>query len=320
MTDPRAQGLYHLLAVLRRPRVFWLIGAGASARIVPTTARLKESVIGRFVNCGVCGVSPTDGHPVVQRVIQNLSSPGVDHLYWRESPLTHIPIGYVESEVARLLAPKPPRNPVPEYALLALAHSPATFFVMNLDGLAFRHLSSQHLVLEPHGRIPSDVVNSPEWADLVTSALYDGASAYTEWPFLLPQPEPSHITGEQAYDRAIAVFGAGEDLVVLGYSFGKFGDRIDDGETFAFTAELARWYRKRLFVIDPHPGEILQRIQDSARLSCVDYLPVYWDALAAAILQEVHGRLPNPASLHESFYSRVLYRHDMLRDRGNADQ
>lgn len=317
LADPRAEGIYHLLSVMHRPSPFWLVGAGASARVVPIGVDLQEAVLDPFVHCGVFGVTPTDRDPTVRRIVHNPAALNFDHPYGREF-VTHVPQAYVAAKLAQLLSPEPPQRPMPEYALLASAQCPSTFFVMNLDGLAIHYLGSRHHVLEPHGRIPSELVRSEAWSRWIECTLHYGGPDLKDESYVLPQSEPRTITGTKAYERAIPLFALGEDLVVLGYSFGKFQGRIDDSETFEYIVDLARWRRKRLLVIDRQPSEVLCRIQDAARLDHVESLEADWDCVAAALLEESRGVLPRPSATHAEFYSKVLYRHDVLRGRAHS--
>jgi hypothetical protein len=311
-TDTRHTKLRILFEALALPYTFYLLGAGASAGVIPLTRELKQAIITRYRSFGLYPGEPMEHDHVFERVIGDLTE-GTD-------PITAASLSYlfpsaVHAIVLQQLAPQSKTPLVDQYSLLSLAANPSTFFNMNVDGLASRFCPG-HYVLEPHGRIPPKLVRSSWWEAVIDSLLEFGFPAPQLPGVLLPQPEPRTITSRTAYSAGRTLFNTGRYLVVIGYSFGKSPrkDTFDDFETFEFFRELLRNGDKTVLVLSPDPGFVGFLCREAMRKDSVHELPVYWNHLSSAILCAL-GRCGCKcfASLSD-MTSEILYQYDRLSD------
>jgi hypothetical protein len=209
-----------------------LLGAGASAGVVPLTRELKKAIVTRYRSFGLYPAERVGPDPIFERVIGN---PGNDTDAITAALLPYLFPSAVHAMVLQQLATPPTIPSVDQYSLLALSAKPSTFFNMNVDGLARRYCLG-HYVLEPHGRIPPKLVRSSWWNQLIDALLELGFPSPKLTGVLLPQPEPQTMASRAAYSAGRRLFKLGRYLVVIGYSFGKSPsqDTFDDVETFEF--------------------------------------------------------------------------------------
>ncbi|MCX5814555.1 MAG: hypothetical protein NT178_18735 [Proteobacteria bacterium] len=292
---------------------FYLLGAGASAGMVPLTRELKKTVVTRYRSFGMYPVERVEPDPVFERVIGDPTE-GTDQI--TAALLRYLFPSAVHAMVLQQLSPPQNAPLADQYGLFLRAAKPSTFFNMNVDGLARRYCLG-HYVLEPHGRIPPALVRSPRWDEVIDALLEFGFAAPQIPGVLLPQPEPITITSRAAYLAARPLFYAGRYFVIIGYSFGKSSqhDTFDDIETFEFFRELLRSTGKTVLVLSPEPGFVGFLCREAMRRSSVHELAVYWDHLSAAVSCVFRDSgLTDFASLSD-MTSEVLYQYDRLCDK-----
>lgn len=296
------------------PYNFYLLGAGASAGIIPRTQEVRNIIIPRYDEFGSYPVEPSSPDAVKDRIIGD-SKNYADPL--KAAKLRVLPSSAVHAMTTQVLAlPELDISP-PQYSVFSLAYRPSTICSMNVDGLAKRYCPS-HIVLEPHGQVPSEIVQSPFWDQLIDDLLEFGFPTPKIPDLLLPQPEPKDITNRPDYNAAIKLFPKARCLTVIGYTFGQFRSSIDDFETFEFFMELLRRYPKSVLVIDPHPGPVVAVIQNAVRQRTVYSIPVYWDHLSLAIVKVASNhQCWDPLRL-TSLKSEILYRYKLLNDLPHA--
>ena len=80
---------------------------------------------------------------------------------------------------------------------------------------------------------------------------------------------------------------------------------MDDSETFQFFCELLKRYKRNVIVVNPHPEYIASAIQNETKLRTVYTLPVYWDHLSRAIIDNMIVR-QNKFNMIQ----KILFAHD----------
>lgn len=135
---------------MSQPRTFYILGAGASYGLAPTTQEMKAAIKREYEQVGIYpGLArPT---PLHDRVIGRPNFWSAD---FTELLLQNIQPGALEFLVQKsLYIPLVHIAAPPQYAVFGVVGSPATLFSFNLDGLAYGFCSRNHVVIEPHGRI-----------------------------------------------------------------------------------------------------------------------------------------------------------------------
>jgi hypothetical protein len=270
-----------LFEALKMRYSFYVLGAGASAGIIPLTNEIGDKIICDFINRGSYSIDFRAYDKTYKRII------GEDRKYddlLIEEIVGKMPLAFLQTATVTYLTPLALRETPSQYTIFSFARSPSTFFSMNVDGLA-RRFCIGHIVLEPHGRIPISLVRREDW-QLIMDGIVDYNIDFPKFHgVLLPQPEPRNITSRVAYDRAIKLFPLAHYLVIIGYSFGKFKNSIDDYETFEFFRDLLKYHPKPVIIIDPQPEKIVGLVQESINRKDVYSIPAYWNALTRAVFE-----------------------------------
>jgi len=313
--DRRKYWLEVLFDAFEYPLSFYILGAGVSAGIVPMTAQLRENIINRFNSFGSFPAESFQHDDVFLRVIgDSKDSPDI-FTSWK---LKHLYPSAVHAMVIKELTPSGSIEEAHAYEIFKLIKRPSTVFNMNVDGLAGIYCNG-HYLLEPHGRVPIELVRSPFW-DRYIDALLDYGFSIREIPgLILPMPEPYHMTSAPAYSKATGLLKKARFVLFIGYSFGYFNpaQSYDDFETFEFFRELLRHYkshRKNILIISPNPEMIGNAIEESICSSNVHIMPFYWNYLCQAIKESIYEFKLRRFNDLKSLTSKILYRHDQLVD------
>jgi len=287
------------------PKTFYVLGAGASFGLVPTTAQLRTRVKSRYWALGSFPASHGLRTEMFQRVIGSIrDAVDVDHGEDPYSPsnLAEAFLSTIQPEVldtiVRLeLAVPIARVAPPQYDVFN-ASQRGTIFSFNLDGLARAYCSRRHVVLEPHGRIERELLRSPwfleNWEDLASVDL--GVPNLV--PKVLLRPEPHRLIESEVYRAAMQLFEDAPRVVFVGYSFSRFQSGRDDDASLYFFGELLRRHPKPVLIVDPAPDEVADLLSHAARRDLAIPLAAKWDLLSAAIL----------IAVLESGYARIHHR------------
>ena len=270
-----------LMKAFSSPFSFYVLGAGASAGLVPRTCEMKDTVINRYLEYGSYPVTPANPDDVSRRII---GDPRSLEPRYKPVPLSHIYPSLVQAIVLKELVPKWTTH-AHQYQIFSLVSKPSIVFNMNVDGLAERHCYG-HIVLTPHGTVPAHIIVGEPWNMTIDSICEYGFDVPAlPGEAFLPKPETTDITRRSAYQEAPAYFQFAPYLILVGYSFGRYNDSIDDSQTFSLLTDLLKTYPKPVLVIDPNPGRTAAMIQDSIRQREVYTLSMRWDYLTRAILE-----------------------------------
>lgn len=323
-TDRRKDTLSLLFEAFEKPCSFYVLGAGASAGIVPTTPELKQGILERYHSFGLFLAEPCLPDDVFYRVIGDPDKPStsfttsrIDDELIARCLVKRLPPSAVHAMVIKYLTPIPEKiiENAHAYEIFLFIKKPSTIFCMNVDGLTRRYCNG-HNVLELHGSVPANFTLHPVWDEIINDSLEFRIRPPQIPGLILPQPEPSNITSLPKYDEAVYRLRTAEFVVFIGYSFAFFDktQSFDDLETFEFFRyELRKYYRKKVLILDPNPEFIGNAIEEAARVK-VQQLPFYWNHLCQAIKEEIFSHGCRQFQEMKSLINKIIYRHDQLRE------
>lgn len=278
-----------LLLAMSQPGAFYILGAGASAGLVPFTRQLRESVREAFWSIGMYPASCCQRTTLFDRVI---GEPQVTSLWDRqELILQHIAPAVLDLLVQREFSYPLDSVIPPQYRLLQQVAAPGAFFNFNLDGMGRAFLATRHRVFEPHGVIDREWTEASNFPELLEIAL-DMQLPHLR-PKVLPGPEPLTITGTDPYHRARRWLRQAPAVIILGYSFGKVvgspslkrcGTGLDDAESFEYVAEHLLATPCPVLVVSPDPSELTGLLEERLHSLRVVPVPLYWDRFAKAAM------------------------------------
>jgi len=303
-------GLEPLLDSLSKNKSFFLLGAGASADLVPFTKGFESQIKQKYWESGVYDIVDLPRDQIGERIIGplNYATNSV-----QEALTNRIPPAFVSAVVAQQMVPSSIEY-CPNYEILNYGSSPKYIFNMNTDGIAKR-VCKNHFVIEPHGFVPYEFIRTPEYErHLEVLLLYTDMRTYRIPDLLLPQPEPKDITGRKEYLIAERWFPHISCFVVIGYSFGKFKGSYDDIETFEFFRYLLRRIPKPIIVIDPYPESTLGLIQDATHIRDSYEIPAFWDCMSRAILDVIQTYQLRYFAELKPLKKEIIYRYDELSE------
>lgn len=312
--DRRQKGLSLLLDAFGCSYSFYVLGAGASAGIVPMTAQLKKNIVDRFISFGSFPAETFEHDEIFLRVIGD--SDNFEN-FLTSAKLKHLYPSAVHAMVIRELTRPKYIKEAHAYEIFLLIKKPSTIFNLNVDGLAEIYCLG-HYLLEPHGRVPIDLVQSPFWEEYIDALLDFGFDIFEIPSLILPRPEPHHVTSQPVYSKATSLIKSARFVVFIGYSFGYFNksNSFDDSETFEFFRDILRYYknhRKDILIISPSPEITGSAIEEAVRSLNVCTIPVYWNHLCQAIKETVYKYKLRQFRNLKPLIGKILYRHDQLK-------
>ena len=271
--------------MLDRPALF-VVGAGASFGLSPSYGFLRgvaEQLT--FDAGGFC--------PGYQPGIEVVRLYGSHEYYSSASPyVRHIGAGtlrgimYAELQVSQLPGVCNP------YQVFNRAHPGGCILSFNVDGIAERSVQTIP-VFAPHGSLLR-IHGSVEGLRQLTrdslrygvdlSGMKEGFGGLT-----LSVPEPLNITSLQPeYAELEPHFDQCESVIIVGYSFGRVGDDIDDRETLRYLASLLNRRQKPVYVVDIAPEHTTGMIDQWCPGVRVVPVKASWRPLTMAVLRLFH--------------------------------
>lgn len=273
--------LRFVLWAMSQPRIFYVLGAGASFGLVPMTPQLGSFLEREYHDIGIYPVSRASRSPLFERVVSDIPIDGRDS---RKLLLWNIAPGTLDLLVQSGLWCSTDGLAPPQYAVFDVVGQRSTIFSFNLDGLASAYCGAKHYVLEPHGTIDRFWIEGPDYEQwLYATAAYDLLLPRVT-PKLLPGPEPSGITETHAYSMARCLFTQCRVLFLIGYSFGRVKNTFDDAESFEYFVDLLRTYPRPTLIVSPSPDELVDLLQQRLRSGQVYGFPVHWELFSRIVL------------------------------------
>ncbi len=284
----RTAPLQTLLSALEEPDSCFVLGAGASAPIVPLATQLGAHVRKRLLDIGSFPPSPIPRDAISDRIlgpVQTSFDPNDDTFTIQEEIVArHLSPAAVRTATVAFLRPEVPIYAPPQYQVFGLSRYRHSLINFNNDGLADQYCG-QHTVVNLHGTsLSANDRSHLEWDSLI-DALQDFPELQgIEIPgLLLPQREPEEIAMTKEYRIARKLLQAARRVILVGYSFGD----MDDWIAYDVITSAIRSRRFATVVAKPEAYDLAHRISDDSASSTVMALPVYWDKLTMAIIASV---------------------------------
>lgn len=259
----------------------FVLGAGASAPVVPLGRDLAQRVIGaERSGCAVDPV-PHDQRALTLRGLvpeREILSPE-DFLDGElrdricNSDFQLIPL-YTIARAANC------RTAPPSYAVFR-CFRPTRILNYNHDCLAERFCRPRHRVVTMHGSISSRF-GSEEFAKLIADRREFDSPSIDIPGLTFVEPERDDVLTR--LPTSLRLF----DLIVLiGYSFARVGDKFQDAVSFQLLASLLGRDPKAVVVVDPGQSFTAEALEDATKNARVYWLPFGWDHYARTIMRVV---------------------------------
>jgi hypothetical protein len=159
---------------------------------------------------------------------------------------------------------------------------PTTILNYNLDGQAERWCTGRHRVVSMHGIVP-EWWGSTEARKTLHAAQELDIEAHPIPEILLEAEQIGNLPPMPRIDD----FGI---IVIVGYTFGRYGDALDDAVSFDLLCASLAACPRPVVVIDPAPDNTAHLIAERAKNRHVYEAPLYWNIFAGAMLAAArHG-------------------------------
>lgn len=272
-------------------RSFYILGAGASAGIIPFTNEQGEKIVNRHLENGVFSDTEIIIDPIAKRLMGNAYYSD-DQL--RQELIKRIPSGAVKATSYQLMAAKNNILPPEQYNVFNIAKYKSVIFNFNVDGLANK-FCNRHIVLNPHGVLNSEIMHGNEWDEIIETCLTYHLEPPIIHDVLLPQKEPLGITNNNAYNIASKCYPYTEYVVIIGYSFGKNKNNLDDWESYLYFVELFKSNQKPIVVISlDGADELVYMLSEDLLRKNIYAISAYWNYLASAMLESMRINIHFP--------------------------
>lgn len=273
---------FQLLEAVFDTRSFFVLGAGASTGIIPLTNQQGDKIVRRHIDHGMYSTEEVQLDPLAKRL---LGSAYYSNDQLKQELIKRTPSGAVKAVSYQLMTSKREQPPPKQYVVFNMAKFPSVIFNFNVDGLASRFCTT-HSVINAHGMLYPNLLHSEAWDDQIESCLTYLIDAPIIPTALLPEKEPFGISQSQAYRMAARLHLYTNYTVIIGYSFGKNKDELDDWESYQYFVQLLGKSKKPIVVVDPYGGEyIAHMLTEDLRRKSVYVIPAFWNHLASAMLE-----------------------------------
>ena len=256
----------------------YVIGAGASAPVLPMTSQLITRVQKLYWDGGVFPASEPSPQDFRSRRFIGMATA-------KRDPISDIMVeitpkmssGFVQDALLQITASA--RNSYhcpPNYGVFRLfPHSQLLNY--NLDGLAEKWCRPRHLVTTMHGQPSAIYGTSLGRARMEAAQLYNLAAVAGHEIMLEPETLLHDLPIPYRLQRSRFV-------TLIGYSFSRNNGGMDDFVSFKrVCASLARDPRPVL-VIDPAAEAIADMVAEETKSAQVYAAPLYWNVMASSII------------------------------------
>src|ERR1700733_373671 len=278
-------GLRTLLDIIQRPQSCAVLGAGASAPLVPLAGQLSQLVRKRLLAVGIFPATRIARDEIADRILGSgrafIPPWDTDGLLEEELVAEHLSPGAVKAATISLLWPQAHDWVPPQYAAFNISPNPLALINYNSDGLASQYCS-QHWIVNVHGTVLSAAQRQHLDWDRCIDALQEFHSLeLTSVPgLLLPQREPLAMASNTAYEKVWKLLVQSHRIAIIGYSFGEG----DDVVAYSYLRTVLRERNIPCVVVNPDARELAGELSESAKARRVYPLPMYWHMLACALL------------------------------------
>lgn len=280
---------------------FYILGAGASAGIIPMTHQQGELILERHLRYGSYSASEIELDQQAKRILG--SNQWLNHGI-RGELCRRLQPGAVRALSMQLMTPSHNYPVAPDqYLVFGYAAPRSVLFNFNVDGLA-NIWRKHHHVFHPHGMLDPAILQSPEWDKSIDICLFYSIEPPTIPGVLLPQKEPFEVIQKKEYSNAGRLLLHTSYVVLIGYSFGFDGSNLDDWATFHYFKELFKEHNKTIIVIDPFRSrDIVDMLRYHLESDQVIPVPAYWEHLSKAKLALERIKKIQPHEKNMSLYN-----------------
>lgn len=186
--------------------------------------------------------------------------------------------GFVQSALRQIIGIHRDSNACPDNYKVFGLFPPGVVWNYNLDGLAERWCRHRHRVLSVHGSIPPPFGGDSGLEFVQAAQDYD----------LSAVPSAELLLERERLDISLRLpwyLGHCDFVILIGYTFGRNGDTLDDVRSFEhLTALLIRESRPTL-VVDPFQAEFTSNmLADQIKSNRVYEMPIFWNIFASALM------------------------------------
>lgn len=183
---------YQLLVEAFNNTSFYILGAGASAGIIPLTFQLGERIKNIYLNYGVFPTEKSDLDDTSKRIIGNAYySEDIFIQTIKNGPIKSIALQALKSNQVFELPPN-------QYYAFNLAKK-SILFNFNIDGLANTYCK-KHIRRHPHGSLDSTIFNSELLDELIPASIEYDIEPPNIPNLILPGKENANIITSPAYE------------------------------------------------------------------------------------------------------------------------
>lgn len=295
-----AERLDRLRADLLSRRGLFILGAGASAGLVSFgTSFMQAPVLDYVRNAGSFPVERPRHDIRTKKVLRSaellrlddffpgrILRPGTDEYPYREISErlsnSHV-LHHMLHELAR---PAYERVECDNYRVFRYFR-PSLILNYNLDGIAARQCGRRHLIIDAHGTVHSGLGSPAMRAFLDSAREYDLPLIFDEGILCVPEDN-----GDLGLWRKLsrAERFAPDFVAIIGYSFGKDGDKFDDDVSLDFVEQRFRGFRGSFYIVDPAPERFEMRFADTLKSKDVVGVCAFWNLFAHALIETIEGR------------------------------
>jgi hypothetical protein len=309
--EPHADQITRFIRAVTSNRCTVILGAGASMPIIPSLAGLNAQALARL-DSNTLFIAPGKlGAPVDRNWLWPAG--------YEMSAFIRGAIRQTNTEQLRLLEhsvtkPPPLASAPVQYAVFNLFSTQAAVINLNTDRLAERFCPQR--TWNVHGGFSSEYPygwNEQTLFDLAGSNV--NVAPPTQHYF---EPEPLGF-----YDLFEAlllnrILSNSTDIVLIGYSFAKWGNRLNDSELYdIFVSSIAR-LPIRITIVNPSGHELVERLKEDTGSQDIVCIPAYWNHLARAIMTSSRGT-PLTSIQHEEISKDVLKQYFTFVDSDHGD-
>lgn len=279
---------------------FYILGAGASANIIPLTNQQGSKIVKYHRDFGVYSASEIEIDSVAKKLLGNAYYSDND---LEKEIINRIPSGAIKAISYQLMSARKDISPPSQYIVFNFKRYRSVIFNFNVDGLANR-FCNKHLVLNAHGMLDPDLVHSQDWNNFIEFCLLYHINISGIPGVLLPEKEPVGITETESYKLASRVYPYTRFVVLIGYSFGMNGFDLDDWQSYEFFIRLFRLNNKPIIIISPNGGDrIAYLLCEDLKRDNIYVVSACWNYLASAIIQSKRMQVMFPHDKGRHKYS-----------------
>jgi hypothetical protein len=262
-------------------RALFILGAGTSVPMVPIASKIAEHVADVYWAGGSFPVEiPQTQDERALRIIDAAGkvapvSPLDCDL--RLEVVSRMSSGFVQSALRQIIGAHRYRRDSPSNYSVFRLFPPSVIWNYNLDGLAERFCRDRHRVLNAHGTVPFPF-GSKVGLEFVRAAQDYDLPARPTGELLL---EPERLNTQLALPWHL---GSCDFVVLIGYTFGRNGDTLDDTRSFEHLSTLLARTPRPTVVAEPFPEFTANMLADRIKSNCIYEAPIFWNVFASALI------------------------------------